>query len=60
MLGSYAATKHAVVGLTRTAAIEVGPVGIRVNAVCPGPTDTPLLMSTPEKQREALIRVRSQ
>ena len=43
MLGSYAATKHAVVGLTRTAAIEVGSAGIRVNAVCPGIIRTPML-----------------
>lgn len=32
----YSASKHAVVGVTRTAAIELGPRGIRVNAVCPG------------------------
>ncbi len=42
-LGPYAASKHAVMGLTRTAAMEVARKGVRVNAVCPGPVDTPLL-----------------
>jgi NAD(P)-dependent dehydrogenase (short-subunit alcohol dehydrogenase family) len=42
-MGAYQATKHAVIGLTRTAAHDNGPLGIRVNAVAPGPTETPML-----------------
>jgi NAD(P)-dependent dehydrogenase (short-subunit alcohol dehydrogenase family) len=42
---TYNASKHAVVGLTRTAAAEAGPKGIRVNCVMPGVIDTPLLDS---------------
>lgn len=40
---TYNASKHAVVGLTRTAAAEAGPHGLRVNCVMPGVIDTPLL-----------------
>lgn len=39
----YVASKHAVIGLTRTLAIEFARQGVRVNAVCPGGTETPLL-----------------
>lgn len=44
-VGAYAASKHAILGLTRVAALELAPRGIRVNAVCPGAVDT--AMSNP-------------
>jgi NAD(P)-dependent dehydrogenase (short-subunit alcohol dehydrogenase family) len=40
---AYCASKGAVIHLTRAMAVDHGPEGIRVNCVCPGPTETPLL-----------------
>jgi NAD(P)-dependent dehydrogenase (short-subunit alcohol dehydrogenase family) len=42
-LAPYVASKHGVVGLTRTAALECAGLGVRVNAVCPGWTDTAII-----------------
>lgn len=44
---AYCASKHAVVGLTRSLAIEFANAGVRVNAVCPGGVDTPMLAGPP-------------
>ncbi|MBR0666611.1 glucose 1-dehydrogenase [Roseomonas hellenica] len=48
-LSAYVASKHGVIGLTRTAASEYGHAGIRINAVCPGPTDTRMIRSLEEQ-----------
>lgn len=45
-LGIYGAAKAAVIRMTQQAALEFAPHGIRINVICPGPIDTPLLRST--------------
>lgn len=53
--GAYTAAKHGVVGLTRNAAVEYGPQGLRINCVGPAYIETPLLAGLPDEQRRALI-----
>ncbi len=48
-VSAYAAAKHALVGLTRSVAIEMAPRGIAVDAVCPGYTDTDLVSDAVER-----------
>ena len=57
---AYAASKHGVVGLTRTAALEYAKKGIRINAVCPGFTLTPMVQQMidaglPQAQLESRV-----
>lgn len=51
-MGKYGASKAAVIHLTRTAAIELGPRRLRVNCVCPGITRTPVVADDPEHKEE--------
>jgi len=58
--GSYCASKAAVIGLTRTAAIEAGPDGHRINTVLPGPISTPMAdrirEGLPEEERDSFAQ----
>ncbi|MDE1995705.1 MAG: SDR family oxidoreductase, partial [Rhizobiaceae bacterium] len=52
--GIYHASKHGVVGLTRSAGLEYAPKGIRINAICPGIIATPMVKGMLETQPEAM------
>ena len=54
---AYTASKGAVISLTRSLAVQYGPNGIRVNAICPGPILTPLLESLFPTEEERLKRL---
>jgi NAD(P)-dependent dehydrogenase (short-subunit alcohol dehydrogenase family) len=50
---AYTASKGAVLSLTRSLAVQFGPQGVRANAICPGPIETPMLMDWLVKDEEA-------
>ena len=51
---AYHASKHGVIGLTRSAAMEYAPRGVRINAVCPGTIATPMVTAMLETQADAM------
>lgn len=53
--GAYTAAKHGVVGLTKNAAAEYGPKGLRINCVGPAYIETPLLANLPDAVRAGLV-----
>jgi NAD(P)-dependent dehydrogenase (short-subunit alcohol dehydrogenase family) len=54
---TYHASKHGVIGLTRSAALEYAPRGIRINAVCPGTIDTPMVADMLDTQADAMNEI---
>ncbi|MFI0821334.1 glucose 1-dehydrogenase [Streptomyces sp. NPDC021098] len=57
---AYHASKHGVIGLTKSAAVEYAPKRIRINAVCPGVIDTPMVADMLEGQAEAMAEIMKQ
>ncbi|MDQ1435153.1 MAG: 3-oxoacyl-[acyl-carrier protein] reductase, partial [Actinomycetota bacterium] len=57
-LTAYTVSKHGVVGLTRSLACELGPLGVTVNCICPGPISTGMTAVIPDEAKERFARRR--
>jgi 3-oxoacyl-[acyl-carrier protein] reductase len=57
-ISPYTVSKHGVVGLTRSLACELGPMGITVNCICPGPITTAMTAPIPDQAKERFARRR--
>ncbi len=57
-LSPYTVSKHGVVGITRALAVELGPQGVNVNCVCPGPINTGMTAVIPDDAKEKFARRR--
>ena len=55
-ISPYTASKHGVIGLSRSLAVELGPVGVTVNVVCPGPIHTGMTAAIPDEAKERFAR----
>jgi 3-oxoacyl-[acyl-carrier protein] reductase len=58
-LSPYTVSKHGVIGLTRALAVELGPTGVTVNAVCPGPIRTGMTAAIPDDAKDAFAKRRT-
>jgi len=56
---AYTASKHGVVGLTRSLAVELGPSGVTVNCICPGPINTAMTERHPQADRSKFAHRRT-
>lgn len=58
-IAAYTASKHGVIGLTRSLAVELGPLGVTVNCICPGPINTQMTANIPESDKAVFARRRT-
>jgi len=58
-MAPYTASKHAVVGLTKSLAVELGPTGVTANCVCPGPINTGMTAAIKDKHKATYARRRT-